>query len=313
MKGVWLNLKIHIVQKGDTLWEISKEYGADFEEVKKLNPQLSSPDMIMPGMKIKIPGTSKTVNSESTKETKMPKAEHPYKDTSPMPKPVAKKEAANKPEEMKPKMPMKPMKPEMPMKPETPMKPMKQMPMKPMNQKPMMDQDMINYTMINFPQMPESPQPTEHPHMNQHMQMPPQPIPVQMIPICCHCHQPCCPPPQQPMHHGSPHGHKKGDCGCGGPKPPHFRNNMESYDPLNEIPMPVMPNENPNMNYNDFHGAPFASTEDRYYMNGNDANAHGIAQGNPTEPYGSMPVPEPPDFGTMPAYNFKEDMNDPEK
>ncbi|WBX79028.1 SafA/ExsA family spore coat assembly protein [Virgibacillus salarius] len=41
-------MKIHIVQKGDTLWEISQQYGVDFEELKQLNSQISSPDMIMP-------------------------------------------------------------------------------------------------------------------------------------------------------------------------------------------------------------------------------------------------------------------------
>lgn len=62
-------MNIHIVQKGDTLWSISKKYGVDFEEVKRLNSQLASPDMIMPGMKIKIPATSKIVAHEKkTKE-----------------------------------------------------------------------------------------------------------------------------------------------------------------------------------------------------------------------------------------------------
>ncbi|MDY0396861.1 SafA/ExsA family spore coat assembly protein [Virgibacillus halophilus] len=59
-------MKIHVVQKGDTLWELSKKYGVDFEALKQANTQLSSPDMIMPGMKIKIPGTAKTVKKRST-------------------------------------------------------------------------------------------------------------------------------------------------------------------------------------------------------------------------------------------------------
>ena len=50
-------MKIHIVQKGDTLWNLAKKYGVSFDELKKMNSQLSNPDMIMPGMKIKIPGT----------------------------------------------------------------------------------------------------------------------------------------------------------------------------------------------------------------------------------------------------------------
>ncbi|MBW8348238.1 SafA/ExsA family spore coat assembly protein [Bacillus sp. IITD106] len=49
-------MKIHIAQKGETLWKIAKKYGVNFEELKKMNAQLSNPDMIMPGMKIKVPG-----------------------------------------------------------------------------------------------------------------------------------------------------------------------------------------------------------------------------------------------------------------
>lgn len=48
-------MKIHIVQKGDTLWKIAKKYGVNFEELKNVNAQLSNPDLIMPGMKIKVP------------------------------------------------------------------------------------------------------------------------------------------------------------------------------------------------------------------------------------------------------------------
>ncbi|MFI8493239.1 SafA/ExsA family spore coat assembly protein, partial [Peribacillus butanolivorans] len=58
-------MKIHIVQKGDTLWKLAKKYGVSFEELKKVNAQLSNPDMMMPGMKIKIPGTSGAVKKET--------------------------------------------------------------------------------------------------------------------------------------------------------------------------------------------------------------------------------------------------------
>lgn len=74
-------VKIHIVQKGDTLWNIAKKYGVDFEELKKMNAQLSNPEMIMPGMKIKVPTTGGTIKKEVAipkKET--PKAVHPYKE-----------------------------------------------------------------------------------------------------------------------------------------------------------------------------------------------------------------------------------------
>ncbi len=58
-------MKIHIVQKGDTLWKIAKKYGVNFEELKKMNSQLSNPDMIMPGMKVKVPTTGGTIKKEA--------------------------------------------------------------------------------------------------------------------------------------------------------------------------------------------------------------------------------------------------------
>ena len=51
-------MQVHTVQKGDTLWKIAKMYGVDFEELKAANPQLTNPDLIMPGMKILIPGAA---------------------------------------------------------------------------------------------------------------------------------------------------------------------------------------------------------------------------------------------------------------
>ncbi|WP_319005489.1 SafA/ExsA family spore coat assembly protein [Metabacillus litoralis] len=77
-------MKIHIVQKGDTLWKIAKKYGVSFEEVKSMNTQLSNPDLIMPGMKIKVPSGNVAVKKEAPiqKEApikkEMPLAEHPF-------------------------------------------------------------------------------------------------------------------------------------------------------------------------------------------------------------------------------------------
>ncbi|MFJ7731398.1 LysM peptidoglycan-binding domain-containing protein [Lysinibacillus sp. NPDC097231] len=48
-------MRIHIVQKGDTLWKIAKEYGISFEELKRLNAHLANPDYIVPGMEIILP------------------------------------------------------------------------------------------------------------------------------------------------------------------------------------------------------------------------------------------------------------------
>lgn len=74
LRGV-KHLKIHIVQKGDTLWEIAKQYGVDIEELKELNSHLSSPDMIMPGMKIKIPSSSKQVKTKPVPKEEVSKKE----------------------------------------------------------------------------------------------------------------------------------------------------------------------------------------------------------------------------------------------
>ncbi|WP_100333355.1 SafA/ExsA family spore coat assembly protein [Bacillus alkalisoli] len=58
-------MKIHIVQKGDTLWKIAQKYNVNFEALKSANSQLSNPDMIMPGMKIKVPTASVQVKQET--------------------------------------------------------------------------------------------------------------------------------------------------------------------------------------------------------------------------------------------------------
>ena len=64
-------MKIHIVQKGDTLWKLAKKYGVDFEELKKMNSQLSNPDMIMPGMKLKIPSAGAAKSPSASPNTKI--------------------------------------------------------------------------------------------------------------------------------------------------------------------------------------------------------------------------------------------------
>jgi len=176
-------LKIHIVQKGDTLWEIAKKYDVDFEELKKLNSQLSSPDMIMPGMKVKIPSSTKTVKKEKMKlkEQQQPHAEHPYKDTSPKPLPMMEEDDHKKPKEVKVEMPTTPLPqmqemPQMPKMPEIPV----QQPVAKKEQTP------------PVPQIPQVSQPMEA--ISE--QMPPMhPQPVQFVPVCC-CqmiHHPCCP------------------------------------------------------------------------------------------------------------------------
>ncbi|QOR83514.1 SafA/ExsA family spore coat assembly protein [Geobacillus stearothermophilus] len=79
-------MKIHIVQKGDTLWKIAQKYGVDFEQLKKINGHVSDPDMIMPGMKIKVPTAGVPVKKETKWQAPPKKAkieEHPYAEAKP--------------------------------------------------------------------------------------------------------------------------------------------------------------------------------------------------------------------------------------
>ncbi|HLS07562.1 SafA/ExsA family spore coat assembly protein [Lentibacillus sp.] len=213
-------MKIHIVQKGDTLWEIAKQYGADFEEVKQLNPQLSSPDMIMPGMKIKIPASSKPVKKESVnqketqKEKQQPAVEKPYKDTSPKPMPIMKEDDVKKPKEVKPMMPKMPMQPKV----------------------PAMEQETNYYTTINLPQIPTYTKP-EKESSDKHKKMCYQPHAKPELPI--HQHMPYA---QPSMPQVSPYsvGHK--DCGCSGPKPiqmPMYQQPMQAPKHMQHHPKPM--------------------------------------------------------------------------
>lgn len=61
-------MKIHIVQQGDTLWKLAKKYDVGFEQLKVVNSHLSNPDVIMPGMKIKIPTGGVPVKKQMAKK-----------------------------------------------------------------------------------------------------------------------------------------------------------------------------------------------------------------------------------------------------
>ncbi|HEY9577775.1 MAG TPA: SafA/ExsA family spore coat assembly protein, partial [Pseudobacillus sp.] len=91
-------MRIHIVQKGDTLWTIAKKYGVNFDELKRLNAQLSNPDLIMAGMKIRVP----TPAGPSKKEMPMTSKEAPV---SPPPVPIKEQPEQVSPVEEQPVMP----------------------------------------------------------------------------------------------------------------------------------------------------------------------------------------------------------------
>ena len=54
----------HIVQKGDTLWKISKQHGVPLNELIAANPQIPNPDKIDVGMTVTVPtgGTAAAAN-----------------------------------------------------------------------------------------------------------------------------------------------------------------------------------------------------------------------------------------------------------
>ncbi|MFC4306180.1 LysM peptidoglycan-binding domain-containing protein [Cohnella boryungensis] len=53
-------MKIHMVKQGDTLYLIAKKYDVPLEAVVKANPEISNPDAIEVGMKVKIPSSPKS-------------------------------------------------------------------------------------------------------------------------------------------------------------------------------------------------------------------------------------------------------------
>ena len=63
-------MRVHIVQKGDTLWKIAKQYGVGFDELKRMNAQLANPDYIVPGMEIFLPEHGGKTGKEAVKGEK---------------------------------------------------------------------------------------------------------------------------------------------------------------------------------------------------------------------------------------------------
>ncbi|SDB96295.1 LysM domain-containing protein [Pelagirhabdus alkalitolerans] len=59
-------MKIHIVQKGDTLWKLKKKYNVELNQLKEMNQHLSHFDILIPGMKLYIPVEKKTKQTEAT-------------------------------------------------------------------------------------------------------------------------------------------------------------------------------------------------------------------------------------------------------
>ncbi|MGG1677557.1 SafA/ExsA family spore coat assembly protein [Neobacillus sp. NRS-1170] len=181
-------MKIHIVQKGDTLWKIAKKYGVNFEELKKMNSQLSNPDMIMPGMKVKVPtsgGTIKkgapaghnpgtTINMGAKKEMPIAK-EKPLKESLIKEAPI--KEAPIKAAPIKevPIAKEKPIIKEAPKAPYTPKMPLQVVP----------EIDINNYYMMNMTNMIPQPQLPPKPTniLPEIKEVPKKEMPIKEVPI----------------------------------------------------------------------------------------------------------------------------------
>lgn len=54
-------MKIHMVKKGDTLYEIAKKHHIDLDVLIAANPQLADPNVLDVGMKVKIPNAPKPI------------------------------------------------------------------------------------------------------------------------------------------------------------------------------------------------------------------------------------------------------------
>lgn len=160
MKG-GIILHVHVVQKGDTLWKIAKQYGVSFDEVKRLNAHLANPDYIVPGMKIFVP--TKTAKTQENME-------HPYNNDRPVKK--MKEEYTKEPAPKPIPQPAPPVqKPTMKPAP-LPMPQPQPMP-QPINQHVMMNQMMPPYMGIPYGWIPI-------PDMDVHLQvqLPPQAAPA---------------------------------------------------------------------------------------------------------------------------------------
>ncbi|MED1204771.1 SafA/ExsA family spore coat assembly protein [Heyndrickxia acidicola] len=216
-------MKIHIVQKGDTLWNISKKYGVNFEELKKMNAQLSNPEMIMPGMKIKVPTSGGSVKKESIIPKKeMPKAVHPYAQqqtpTIPVQKEMPKKEMPKKEMPIQKEAPKK----EMPIQKEPIYTPKMPQPIVP-------EIDINNYYLTNMTQMQTQPQyiPPAPPPPPPPKKEKPESIEMYKMPVQEECYD------MYPYPHVMP---AYNDCGCGGGTPYPYPYPQQSWQAV-----PMMP------------------------------------------------------------------------
>lgn len=63
----WSHEKDYEIKKGDTLWDISQEYGLKVEDILEINPQIENPDLIFPEQIVKIPQKGEFIWPENRK------------------------------------------------------------------------------------------------------------------------------------------------------------------------------------------------------------------------------------------------------
>ncbi|WP_157729417.1 LysM peptidoglycan-binding domain-containing protein [Tumebacillus algifaecis] len=77
-------MKVHTVQKGDSLWKISKLHGLTLDELIAANPQIANPDQLEVGMVVKLPdggpGTPMPIEGEGPGSSTVPSAQEPKKE-----------------------------------------------------------------------------------------------------------------------------------------------------------------------------------------------------------------------------------------
>ncbi len=176
-------MKIHIVQQGDTLWKLAKKYDVDFEQLKAVNNHLSNPDVIMPGMKIKIPAAGVPVKKQAVKKEEPIKAQQPKEAPIMKEAPIKKEEVVIAPKEEF-KVPAPP--------PAPPVQPIQVQPI----QQPITQQQYLHHMNMNFnvykpqvppapvekPVAPKLPEIKELPKMEKPKPMVPPPLPKKEMP-----------------------------------------------------------------------------------------------------------------------------------
>lgn len=58
-------MKIHIVKQGDSLYALSQKYGVPLQKIIEANPQISNPNVLALGEKVKIPTAPVSVPDNS--------------------------------------------------------------------------------------------------------------------------------------------------------------------------------------------------------------------------------------------------------